>query len=146
MRGVSLLGTLNRALERRKRERDPSSHPATTTKGFKVVVLHRGDPEYERLLALGNQLTNNVQTAIDEIQQELHRMAGRVVTSDYETNKAQMINYAEFYTLDPQYLFQKLRKSQGEVNEKEEEEDEEDDEEDEEDEDEEEDEGESSCY
>jgi len=130
MRGVSLLGTLNRALERRKRERDPSpSRPMA--KPLQVVVLHKGDPEYERLLALGNQLTNNVKTAIDEIQEELHRLAGRVVTSDYETNKTQLIDYTEFYTLNPQTIFQKLWRSQGEGME-EDEEDEESDEEDDE--------------
>jgi len=130
MRGVSLLGTLNRALERRKRERDPSpSRPMA--KPLQVVVLHKGDPEYERLLALGNQLTNNVKTAIDEIQEELHRLAGRVVTSDYETNKTQLIDYTEFYTLNPQTIFQKLRRSQGDGMEEDEEEDEESDEEEE---------------
>lgn len=138
-KGVPLLGTLQRALKR------PIPRPGTYVPqipffeqkeggmgegeegekkiggGFKVTVLKKGEPDYERLSVLGRQLIQNVETALDEIHHELQRMAGRVVNSDYSLDNIK--NYAEFYTLDPEVLKLRLKRKREDSEEEEEEED-----------------------
>lgn len=126
-KGVPLLGTLQRALKR------PIPRPNTYVPpkeeggggdllGFKVTVLKKGEPDYERLSVLGRQLIQNVETALDEIHHELQRMAGRVVNSDYSLDNIK--NYAEFYTLDPEVLKLRLKRKREDSEEEEEEEEE----------------------
>jgi hypothetical protein len=115
MKGAPLLSDLKRSFEEARKAREKIANLSTPTlsitpvqkKGleepkepleFKVTVLKKGHPDYERFLALGNQLINNVETALDEIHQELQRLAGRVSRSDYDWEN--VIDYVEFYSLD----------------------------------------------
>ena len=123
------MGTLQRALKRPIPR--PNTYVPLKEEGggdsfsFKVTVLKKGEPDYERLSVLGRQLIQNVETALDEIHHELQRMAGRVVNSDYSLDNIK--NYAEFYTLDPEVLKLRMKRKREDSEEEEEEEEEEDD-------------------
>lgn len=116
MKGAPLLSDLERSFEEARKAREKLANISTTTSTsfhsidkkngledskesseFKVTVLKKGHPDYERFLALGNQLINNVETALDEIHQELQRLAGRVSRSDYDWEN--VIDYVEVYSL-----------------------------------------------
>lgn len=112
MKGAPLLSDLERSFEEARKAREKLANISTTTPSidkkngledskesseFKVTVLKKGHPDYERFLALGNQLINNVETALDEIHQELQRLAGRVSRSDYDWEN--VIDYVEVYSL-----------------------------------------------
>lgn len=114
-KGVPLLGTLQRALKRPR----PTNLVEDDFVSFKVTVIKKGEPDYERLLALGRQLILNVETALDEIHCELQRMSGRLVTSDYTLD--QIKNYVEIYSLDPEIVKLRIKKQKEEEEEEEEE-------------------------
>lgn len=115
MKGAPLLSDLERSFEEARKAREKLANISSTptpihsidkkngledskeSSEFKVTVLKKGHPDYERFLALGNQLINNVETALDEIHQELQRLAGRVSRSDYDWEN--VIDYVEFYSL-----------------------------------------------
>lgn len=113
MKGAPLLSDLERSFEEARKAREKLADISTTptpsidkkngledskeSSEFKVTVLKKGHPDYERFLALGNQLINNVETALDEIHQELQRLAGRVSRSDYDWEN--VIDYVEVYSL-----------------------------------------------
>jgi GrpB-like predicted nucleotidyltransferase (UPF0157 family) len=121
MKGAPLLGVLQRAIRRAEERRSlKESTPTGESKKrveYKVTVLEKGHPEYERFLALGNQLINNVETALDDIHQELQRLAGRVSRSEYDWDNA--IDYVELYSLDPQLKKRKIEKQMYEEEEEE---------------------------
>lgn len=132
MKGAPLLGVLQRAVkraeERRSQKESILAPPSPKGSGdgkrkpeYKITVLEKGHPDYERFLALGNELINNVETALDDIHQELQRLAGRVSRSEYDWENA--IDYVEFYSLDPKLKRRKWSFSppEGEENEDDEE-------------------------
>lgn len=117
MKGAPLLGVLQRAIkraeERRSQKESILAPPSPKGSGeekrkaeYKITVLEKGHPDYERFLALGNELINNVETALDDIHQELQRLAGRVSRSEYDWENA--IDYVEFYSLDPKLKRRRL--------------------------------------
>lgn len=111
-KGVPLVGSLQRALKRPRPLKECLEPTSRTYKecldepSFKVTIIKKGEPDYERLSALGRQLVNNVENALVEIHSELQRISGRVVSSDYSLD--QIKNYVEIYSLDPEVLRRKI--------------------------------------
>lgn len=91
--GLPLCGEVQKYLKKREQPF------IDTSSSVKVIILEKDDPENQRLLALAQKMERNVGESLQELQNELRRMAGNVVNSDYGTKGS--INYFEIYSLKP---------------------------------------------
>lgn len=82
--------------EKRGREEESTKHHHH--QHYKITILEKGDPEYERFLEISGKMINNVEVALDDIRKELQRLAGRVVHTDYCWDN--VIDYVDLYSLD----------------------------------------------
>lgn len=118
MQGVPLLGTLQRARKKYRESMGDITLPATrrgtklcstSPMGLRVIMIERGEPDYERLLALFTQMMNDVDTAITELKSELKRMAGGVVDADHTVLNIR--DYRDVYSLQPRVIMEQLHKN-----------------------------------
>lgn len=68
---------------------------------IKVIILEKDNPDNQRLLALVQKMEQNVGETLQELQNELRRMAGNVVSSDHNTKECP--NYFELYSIQPNH-------------------------------------------
>ena len=104
--------------EKRGREEEESTKQHHH-RHYKITVLEKGDPKYERFLEISGKMINNVEVALDDIRKELQRLAGRVVHTDYCWDN--VIDYVDLYSLDLEKKIQTIIQKQQEEEEEEEE-------------------------
>ena len=75
-----------------------------TKKPRKLIFISRDDPKYKHMQEMMDIIKDNTENAIKELQNELKRLNGKVVSSDYinATNSNNNIKYHEIYSLDLQ--------------------------------------------
>lgn len=111
---LSLMDIIRRCVKHKSKRTPPPT--------FKLQTIRRDDPDfqlyldtakelrkkpkkhrelsYDELVALADQTKKNMDEALQELKDELRRMAGRVVPTDYDPPTT-TTNYVEMYSLIP---------------------------------------------
>lgn len=87
-----------------------------------LVFVKKGDPGWNQFRRLVEQVKQNTSRALEELQDELRRLNGKVVSRDYPPNvkhrvmnadgTVEYVNYYEMYCLDPKIIAERMVKEQ----------------------------------
>lgn len=97
-----------------KRGRKPKKTLPLSPK--RLVFIKKGDPDWHMFRALMHKVKENTDNALEELQNELLRLNGKMVSSDHpkgyrevaNDGSVKYVNYYDMYCMDPQVLAKEM--------------------------------------